>query len=279
MKIGSISRRSGNYWPTPDQELLLRAALLEGPAAADAWRELRPRLNPDDIDAASQRLMPLPVSLAGVQRDHILGETDAGAVAVGPARPRVRPRRTVGRHARDSLDRRRDARPGHRAHRLAPGRGAGAATPLRAPHARDPPVPAHADVGARCRLRPGRAGRCTRGLPRASRAPDPTPRAPPARSAAPLLVSSRAGPRRRQLVRRRDVSPASPGRMGTRGPPPGSGRSARPRHAAREAGASLSLPVPGAQAPFASSRTQRSIRSRTVSPSRLVHDQEHGDPE
>jgi hypothetical protein len=52
-------RRAGNYWPTPDQELLLRASLLPGPAAAEAWSELRPRFDLDDIDAGSQRLFPL----------------------------------------------------------------------------------------------------------------------------------------------------------------------------------------------------------------------------
>ena len=52
-------RRAGNYWPTPDQELLLRASLLPGPAAAEAWSELRPRIDLDDIDSGSQRLFPL----------------------------------------------------------------------------------------------------------------------------------------------------------------------------------------------------------------------------
>jgi len=52
-------RRAGNYLPTPDQELLLRASLLSGPAAAKAWSELRPRFDLDGSDAGSQRLFPL----------------------------------------------------------------------------------------------------------------------------------------------------------------------------------------------------------------------------
>lgn len=51
--------RAGNYWPTPDQELLLRAALLTGGEAEEAWRRLRPRLALDTMDVASRRLLPL----------------------------------------------------------------------------------------------------------------------------------------------------------------------------------------------------------------------------
>src|ERR1019366_6595553 len=45
--------------PTPDQILLLRASLLSGQDVATAWKAWRERVNFDDIDAASYRLMPL----------------------------------------------------------------------------------------------------------------------------------------------------------------------------------------------------------------------------
>ncbi len=45
--------------PTPDQMLLLRASLLSGNDAANAWKAWRERVNFDDIDAASYRLVPL----------------------------------------------------------------------------------------------------------------------------------------------------------------------------------------------------------------------------
>ena len=34
-------RLTGRYWPTDQQELLLRAALLEEPEAIQAWRAIR----------------------------------------------------------------------------------------------------------------------------------------------------------------------------------------------------------------------------------------------
>ena len=50
----------GHLWPTPEQRLLLRAALLEGEAAIDAYREWRQRVDVDaDFNWQSQRLMPL----------------------------------------------------------------------------------------------------------------------------------------------------------------------------------------------------------------------------
>jgi hypothetical protein len=45
--------------PTPEQELLLRAALLQGEAAAAAWEEWRARVDIDGVDAGSYRLLPL----------------------------------------------------------------------------------------------------------------------------------------------------------------------------------------------------------------------------
>ena len=45
-------------WPTPEQELLLRAALLRGPQVIAAWDEWRSSVHPDRLDAASYRLLP-----------------------------------------------------------------------------------------------------------------------------------------------------------------------------------------------------------------------------
>jgi len=55
-------KRQGGFWPTEQQELLLRAALLNGRDAADAWKEWRSRVDIDDInllDPGSYRLLPL----------------------------------------------------------------------------------------------------------------------------------------------------------------------------------------------------------------------------
>jgi Uncharacterised nucleotidyltransferase len=49
----------GGYWPNEEKELLLRAALLVGADAVEAWRLLRPRLHVDDLDRSSRRLLPL----------------------------------------------------------------------------------------------------------------------------------------------------------------------------------------------------------------------------
>lgn len=46
-------------WPTPDQELLLRAALLQGEPALEAWNEWRRKVNIDVIDYGSHRMIPL----------------------------------------------------------------------------------------------------------------------------------------------------------------------------------------------------------------------------
>jgi hypothetical protein len=51
--------RDGRCWPTPEQELLLAAALLEGPAGRDAWRALSGRLEVDRLDPASGGVLPL----------------------------------------------------------------------------------------------------------------------------------------------------------------------------------------------------------------------------
>lgn len=52
-------QRTGRYWPNELQETLLRAALLSGDGAIEAWRSLKPRLDVHGADRASQRLLPL----------------------------------------------------------------------------------------------------------------------------------------------------------------------------------------------------------------------------
>src|SRR5262245_35964200 len=52
-------RGPGHYWPSEGQEMLLRAALLSGADAIDAWRVLRPGFDPDNVDRPSRRLLPL----------------------------------------------------------------------------------------------------------------------------------------------------------------------------------------------------------------------------
>lgn len=49
----------GSYWPTREQELLLRAALLQGSTAITAWHEWESRVDIDRLDQGSQRLLPL----------------------------------------------------------------------------------------------------------------------------------------------------------------------------------------------------------------------------
>ena len=49
----------GASWPTPDQELLLRAALLEGDEAMQAWLDWRSGVEFDLLGRPSRRLLPL----------------------------------------------------------------------------------------------------------------------------------------------------------------------------------------------------------------------------
>ena len=51
--------RRHNFWPDPQQELLLIAALGDGDAAARAWRAWHSRMNLEAADRGSLRLMPL----------------------------------------------------------------------------------------------------------------------------------------------------------------------------------------------------------------------------
>jgi len=55
----NMSGYSKDCWPTTEQSLLLRAALLKGPAAIDAWEQWAELVDFNDIDYGSQRLLPL----------------------------------------------------------------------------------------------------------------------------------------------------------------------------------------------------------------------------
>jgi len=50
---------AGGCFPTPEQELLLRAALIQNQSAVSAWREWQTRSDFDALDWGSHRLMPL----------------------------------------------------------------------------------------------------------------------------------------------------------------------------------------------------------------------------
>jgi hypothetical protein len=47
------------YFPSEQQELLLKAALLSGPAAIGNWNAWREMVSVEDLDAGSQRLLPM----------------------------------------------------------------------------------------------------------------------------------------------------------------------------------------------------------------------------
>jgi len=53
----AVNNESG-CWPTRDQELLLRAALLQGEPALEAWNEWRRTVNIDVVDYGSHRMIP-----------------------------------------------------------------------------------------------------------------------------------------------------------------------------------------------------------------------------
>ncbi len=48
-----------DFWPTPEQELLLKAALMQGSNALDAWNEWKSRVDINKIDHGSRRMLPL----------------------------------------------------------------------------------------------------------------------------------------------------------------------------------------------------------------------------
>jgi hypothetical protein len=65
----------GGSWPTAEQELLLRAALLAGPEGLTAWERWKRAVDLDHLDAASVRLLPhlyRTLESAGV-RDPLMG--------------------------------------------------------------------------------------------------------------------------------------------------------------------------------------------------------------
>ncbi|MCE5195437.1 MAG: nucleotidyltransferase family protein [Nitrospiraceae bacterium] len=51
--------KDGYFWPTPEQELLLKASLLKGENAIKAWHEWAASVDFDTLDAGSQRLLPM----------------------------------------------------------------------------------------------------------------------------------------------------------------------------------------------------------------------------
>jgi hypothetical protein len=53
-----LTGRDQGWRPTREQELLLRAAVLEGVPALEAWREWRARIDFDSLDRASARVVP-----------------------------------------------------------------------------------------------------------------------------------------------------------------------------------------------------------------------------
>lgn len=53
------SGEEGYFWPTPEQELLLKASLLKGEQAIAAWKNWAAAINFDQLDSGSQRLLPL----------------------------------------------------------------------------------------------------------------------------------------------------------------------------------------------------------------------------
>ncbi|HEY2989791.1 MAG TPA: nucleotidyltransferase family protein [Candidatus Binatia bacterium] len=55
----TTARYQTEAWPTREQELLLRAALLRGPDAVQAWNEWKSAVDIDRLDAGSYRLLPL----------------------------------------------------------------------------------------------------------------------------------------------------------------------------------------------------------------------------
>jgi hypothetical protein len=59
MRMTILQDRKSTCWPSPEQELLLRAALMQDSVALDAWNEWRVRVGLASIDPGSQRLLPL----------------------------------------------------------------------------------------------------------------------------------------------------------------------------------------------------------------------------
>ena len=56
---GTLETKTHYFWPTKQQELLLRAALLKGEDALRAWHDWKSSLDIKHIDSGSYRLLPL----------------------------------------------------------------------------------------------------------------------------------------------------------------------------------------------------------------------------
>lgn len=54
---GAVTRQR-EVWPSPAQELLLRAALMPDERALAAWRQVRSQIDVDELDGATQALLP-----------------------------------------------------------------------------------------------------------------------------------------------------------------------------------------------------------------------------
>lgn len=66
MAVMIARTRSPSAWPTPEQELLLRAAVLSGPEARDSWLQYRRTQSSATPEPAAMRLLPLVAhNLAG----------------------------------------------------------------------------------------------------------------------------------------------------------------------------------------------------------------------
>ncbi|MEQ1871687.1 MAG: nucleotidyltransferase family protein [Vicinamibacterales bacterium] len=55
----SWSQSAASYWPNAQQLRLLKAALLTGPAALEAWQQWQAAVDVDTVDVGTQRLLPL----------------------------------------------------------------------------------------------------------------------------------------------------------------------------------------------------------------------------
>ena len=51
-------KRNANYWPTEQQKLLLRAALLKGKDSIEAWERWKSSVDIEHLDIGSHRLLP-----------------------------------------------------------------------------------------------------------------------------------------------------------------------------------------------------------------------------
>jgi hypothetical protein len=57
--MSGVRQGTGYVWPTPEQEWMLRAAILSGQAASDAWNKWIAAADIDHLDRGSFRLIPL----------------------------------------------------------------------------------------------------------------------------------------------------------------------------------------------------------------------------